>query len=357
MSINMNDNNGSLIIGDHGTIDNSINITNHFNQRYNLKERFDAGNEEYEYSAYCVGQFGEKAFKGCVPVTFTNLHSQNKFMYDHLHIDVPKEWYSKLYFDGHIMKFKATVHDYNRSNKSKDYTLTITEIYTEDSSKQTDIKFVNSLKYPSFNISEENFNDGKYIIEEDYSQETIAEFTIRLLTMLDSSLASIDQSFYSGFITNFILTQYFLNTSLNEQCNQLYVIRQLDKDVLIDLALIVSDVIMKFNNGTESLYKYKDIFSHITYICNIIQNIDKNVNLKCKKNDNLYNEVSNNLETFGNKIGHNETKKMFDKLKKRHFDFGFKYPENEEELEKEKAKLWNSLLTMFHNLGYVNILA
>lgn len=353
--INMNDNNG--IIGDYGTIDNSTNITiNHFNQRYNLKERFDNGNEEYEYSAYCVGQFGEKAFKGCIPVTFTNLHSQNKFMYDHLHIDVPIEWYSKLYFDGHIIKFKAKVHDYDRKNKSKDYTLTITEIYTEDSSKQTAINFVNSLKYPSINIIKENFDDGKYILEKEYSQETIAEFTIRLLTMLDISLASIDQSFYSGFITNFILTQYFLNTNLNEQCNQLYIIRQLNKEILIDLALIVSDIIMKFNKGKESLYKYQDIFSHIAYICNILQKANKNASLRTNLNKNDYDEEYNNIKEFGNKIEHNETKKMFDKLKKRHHDFGFKYPKNETELDNEIYSLWNNLLTMAHHLGYINIL-
>lgn len=51
--INNNKITGS-IIGDYGTVDNSVNITNHFNQRINLKERFEKGNIEHEYSAYCV---------------------------------------------------------------------------------------------------------------------------------------------------------------------------------------------------------------------------------------------------------------------------------------------------------------
>ena len=103
--------------------------------------------------------------------------------------------------------------------------------------------------------------------------------------------------------------------------------------------------------------KYKDIFGHIAYICNILQKANKDITLKTTDNYKEYTDIDNSIKEFGRKIGHNETKKMFDKLKKRHYDFGFKYPENEEKLEKEKNKLWISLLTMAHNLGYINILA
>ena len=345
--------NHSVNVGEnHGNIDNRKITINHFEQRYNLKDRYEKGNDEYEYSAYCVGKFGNKAFNGCVPVTFINLHSNNRFMYDHIHINVPKNWYSELFFDSSIMKFKATIKPYNRANGSKDYGLIVTEVFTDSASKRTCISYSNSLKFKPMNIEDDIYNLAIETIN-NYSQETIAELVIRLLTMLDSSLSSIDQAIYSGFITNFILTQYFLNTSLNEQCNQNYIIRQLDKEVLLDLAKIVSNIIMKININSDSMYRYRDIFSYICYMCNFIQKIDKDVSKYTKKKFEEYNDIYKKLTKFGEKIDQKDTNKMFDKLKKKHYDFGFKYPENEDKMEKE---LWCSLLTMTHHLGYIDLL-
>ena len=342
------------IIGDnHGVVDNREITINHFDQRYNLKERYEKGNEEYEYSAYCTGKFGNKAFKGCVPITFINVHSNNRFMYDHIHINVPENWYSELFFNDSIMKFKAKIKPYNRKDGTKDYSLIITEIYTDSTSKKTNIAYSNSLKFKTIDLNEETYNLALETIQT-YHNETIAELVIRLLTMLDSSLSAIDPAIYSGFITNFILTQYFLNTSLNEQCNQNYIIRQLDIDILFDLAKIVSDVIIKINTNSNTMYKYKDIFGHICYICNYIQNINKNVSDYKKEKFKEYTNINNKVSEFGEKINQKDTNKMFDKLKKRHKDFGFNYPNDKNEMEKD---LWCSVLSMAHHLGYIDLLA
>lgn len=349
--INNNKITGS-IIGDYGTVDNSVNITNHFNQRINLKERFEKGNIEHEYSAYCVGKFGSKAYKGCVPITFINIHSYNQFMYDHMHIDVPEDWYSELYFNNSIMKFKGVVNQYSRGNGTLDYSIKITEIYTDQTSKNTSVNYSNSLKFRNILLKEEHINELKDYIINGMFQETLAEFTIRIFTLLDSALASIDNSFYSGFITNFILTQYFLNTSLNEQCNQIYIIRQLDKEILLDLALIVSNIIMTYNIDSNKLYKYKDLFSYVCNICNVLQNINKNCGEYNKGKNNEYIELNNNLNLFSTKINHDNTNKMFDKIKRRHRDFGFNFPENKNEFENE---LYINLIKLLCNLGYINV--
>ena len=356
MKDNTVDINNSSIYGNinniDNSIDNSVNITNHFNQRINLKERFEKGNIEHEYSAYCVGKFGNKAYKGCVPITFINIHSYNQFMYDHMHINVPKDWYSELYFNDSIMKFKGTVLPYTRGNGTLDYSIKITEIYTDQTSKRTQINYSNSLKFRNIILKEEHINELKNYIINGMLQETLAEFTIRILTLLDSALASIDNSFYSGFITNFILTQYFLNTSLNEQCNQIYIIRQLDKEILLDLALIISNVIMTYNIDSNKLYKYKDLFSYICNICNVLQNINKNCGKYTKGKNSEFIELNSNLNLFGNKINHDNTNKMFDKIKRRHKDFGFSFPENKEEFENE---LYVNLIKLLCNLGYINV--
>lgn len=256
-------------------------------------------------------------------------------MYDHMHIDVPKDWYSELYFNNSIMKFKGIVNQYKRGNGTEDYSIKITEIYTDQTSKKTLVNHSNSLKFRNINLKDEDIIELKDYIINSMFQETLAEFTIRILTLLDSTLASVDNSFYSGFITNFILTQYFLNTSLNEQCNQIYIIRQLDKEILLDLALIVSDIIMTYNIDSNKLYNYKDLFSYICNICNVLQNIDKDCGKYSRDKFKDYKSIKEYIELFGNKIEHNDTNKMFDKIKRRHRDFGFSFPENKNEFENE----------------------
>lgn len=340
--------------GDYGSIkgiDNSVNIINHFEQRINLKDRFDSGNREFEYSAYCIGKSGNKAYKGCVPVTFINIHSCNEFIYDHLHIDVPNDWYSELYFDDNIMKFKGIVNKYERANGTYDYSIKLTDIYTDQISKFTRVNYSNSLKVKNIILTNEQNQELKDYIINDMLRETLAEFTIRIFTLLDSALASIDNSFYSGFITNFILTQYFLNTSLNEQCNQTYILRQLNKDILLDLALIVSNIIMMYNIDFDEIRRYKDLFKYTCNICDILQNINKDCSKYNKNNFSEYKSVNDNIGLFSDKIQQCNTNKMFDKIKRRHRDFGFTQCENKEDFINN---LYINLIKLLCNLGYIN---
>ena len=333
--------------------DRSINYTiNNFEQRLNLKERYNPDKPiKYEYSAYCVGKYGNKLFNNCVSITCVNLHSYNLFMYDHIHVNLPIKWYNDSIFDNNIIKFKGIVEEYVRSDGSKDYTIKVTDILC--SSNRIIGIYNNSLKLQPINFSKQFLDSARKVIEEELSKEIIFEFVIRLLTILDSSLCSQDELFYPGFVSNIILSYYFMNTNLNDLCQQKYLLRQLNKDILLDLGKIVSELIIKINEDKNSLYLWRHLFIKVSEICNVIQKIDKDLSKQNKKNRDDYKTVNDNIKLFGEKIDSNSTNKMFNKVKMRHIDFGFSYPESEEELKKYETTLWGSLCKMFYHQGYL----
>lgn len=349
----MNDINNSGRIGqiietiNGNNINDSYNTTiNYYDQRLTLKERDDG--KEYEYVAYCVGLFklARKSLKNCVSITCVNLHSQHRFMYDHIHINLPVEMYNDSIFENNIIKFKGICKVYQRSNGTLDYTIKVTKILC--STNRILGIWNNSIKLPDVKFSKEYFEVNKDNIDT-LSTETLGEFVTRMLDTIDISLCAQDDMFYPGFVTNIILSYYFLNGKLNDMCEQYYFISKLNRDVLIDLAKITSYIVIEINKR-ENLYLWKQMFMKLSDVCNVLQGIDKDISLKTKENKKDYENINNNINNFIEKIGSEEHNKVFDKLKNRHKDFGFRYPED---VDKFNNELLEDLLKMFYFKGYV----
>ena len=335
------------------SINDSFNTTinlNYYDQRLNLKER-DNG-KEYEYVAYCVGLFKAKcikSLKNCVPITCVNLHSDYRFMSDHIHINLPQKFYDDSLFENNIIKFRGIVKPYKRGNGSEDYTIMITKVLC--TTNRIHGIWNNSIKLPTnINFTEKFYESCDNWFEEECSTETISEFVIRMLETIDISLCAQDNMFYPGFVTNIILSYYFLNGKLNDMCQQHYFINQLDREILIDLAKITSFIVIEINKKDNNLYLWKHMFMKLSDVCNVLQGIDKDISLKTKQNKEEYKIVNDNINNFIEKIGSENHNKVFDKLKNRHRDFGFRYPENIEEFNK---KLKEDMYKMFYFKGYV----
>lgn len=354
--------NGPQFIGENkdntinNHVDNSTNITinNHFEQRLNLKELYEHGNPIKEYIGYCVGRFGKKTFHGCVSVTFINVHSGNRFIHDHMHIDVPKKYYDEnkdYLFDGHLIRFKAIVYPYKRKDESIDYTLEIKDMI--DVNRKIFASGLHSSKintsYPDkdcIEIIDNIIND-----ELDSYHDSILEFVTRTSTKLDIMLLTLDSKECLNspdFISNAIKTQYFLNTKLNEQCNQDYMLRKLSTKALIDLAKIISNILISLSDDKD-FWLYRHVFKRIGDICNYIQGINMNTTLMNKNNREDYKPIYNSLKSFGEKICNDDSKRMFDKVRNRHFDFGFDYPEDP---DKYNELLCKDLVRMLNYYGY-----
>lgn len=333
------------------SINDSFNTTiNYYDQRLNLKERNDG--KEYEYVAYCVGLFknDRKKLKDIVTVTCVNLHSDYRYMSDHIHIDLPQKIYDDSLFENNIIKFRGIVKPYTRkSNNTTDYTILITNVLC--TTNRIHGIWNNSIKLPdSINFTEKFFNSCNKWFEEECSTETIAEFVIRMLETIDISLCAQDNMFYPGFVTNIILSYYFLNGKLNDMCQQHYFINQLDREILIDLAKITSYIVIEINKKNNNLYLWKHMFMKLSDVCNVLQGINKDISLKTKQNKDEYDNINNNINTFIEKINSEDHNKVFDKLKNRHRDFGFRYPEDVEEFNKE---LIEDFYKMLYFKGYI----
>lgn len=332
------------------SINDSFNTTiNYYDQRKNLKDR-DNG-KEYEYVAYCVGLFknDRKKLKDIVTITCINLHSDYRFMSDHIHIDLPKKMYNESLFENNIIKFRGIVKPYKRSDESKDYTIEITKVLC--TTNRIHGIWNNSIKLPNnINFTEIFYNSCDKWFEEECTTEKLAEFVIRMLETIDISLCAQDNMFYPGFVTNIILSYYFLNGKLNDMCQQNYFINQLSRGVLIDLAEITSYIIIEINKGNCNLYLWKQMFMKLSDVCNVLQGINKDISLKTKYNKDEYNDVNDNINKFIDKINSDNPNKVFDKLKNRHRDFGFRYPENVDDFKKE---LREDLYKMFYFKGYI----
>lgn len=330
--------------------DRSINYNiNNYDLRWTLKERYNPKNPiEYEYSTYCVGRYGKKIFDDCVSVTCVNLHSNNLFMYDHIHIKIPVNWYDDSIFDNNVLKFKGIVEPYDRSDGSKDYGIKVTEVISI-TNRMIGI-YNNSLKLAPLKFTEHFLELAKHVIENEISKDIIVEFVIRMLTILDTGICAQDDVVYPGFVSNIILSYYFMNTNLNELCQQKYLLREYDKEILLDIGKIISTIIININEDKQSIFLWRHLFILVSKICNVLQGIEKDTSKQNKKNKDEFDCVFEALKTFGNKINSIDNKKMFNKLKMRHVDFGYKYPEDKEEFDK---MLWNNLCKMFYYQGYI----
>lgn len=343
------------IIGDvkGNAIDNSdrsVNYNiNNYELRWNLKDRYNPENPiEYEYSAYCVGRYGKKIFDNYISITCVNLHSNNLFMHDHIHIKLPVDWYEDSIFDNNVMKFKGIVEPYTRSNNTIDYTINVSKVISI--TNRIHGIHNNSLRLTPLKFTDHFLESAKYTIENELSKDIIVEFVIRLLTILDTSICSQDDVIYLGFVSNIILSYYFMNTNLNDLCQQKYLLREFNKEILLDIGKIVSTVMISINEDKNSIYLWRHLFILVSKICNVLQGISKDTSKRNKRNKDEFEDVFNALKLFGNKINSKNTKKMFNKLKMRHVDFGYKYPEDKEKFEN---LLWDNLCKMFYYQGYL----
>lgn len=76
---------------------------------------------------------------------------------------------------------------------------------------------------------------------------------------------------------------------------------------------------------------WRQFIKELNKSCNVIQGVNENIVEKNKKNHIEFKNVDKNIKDFSNKIGSEEVKKNFEKIRIRNRDFEYQYPENEEE--------------------------
>lgn len=321
-----NDSVRSQINGDNGKIiDQSLNITNNYNIRVNLQERAKSG-KVYEYTLFCLHEYkrAKNVPKDIVRVTCINVHSDNMFISDHIHIDFPKRLYNEAAFNYSIMRIKAKAYEYTRTNGTKDLGLIVTKIESAinrighyDGKYGT--KVLPVLKTDEQLDQREFF---KYIYSYDFSHEHLCEILSKHISYLEGLIA-VPNQLYSGFLADMILTYYFANDYKQELETKSLYFHNLNREVIIDLIQLLSKLSFKINNGV--IFMWMQFMMELNEICNVLQGIDNNIcYIKDKKN-----ELNKNIEKFADKIESKETRKIFNKIRIRNEDFEYRYPKDE----------------------------
>lgn len=341
-------NNGKLNIRDINIRDINQIVNNYttninVNERGLLKERNNG--EKYKYELICIREYkNSKGRKddGYIRVTCVNVHSNYKFITDHVHLDFPIDKWDEKY-NYNAMKVIAVVYEYEKTNgcngKSKDYGLKVEEVLK--SSSKINSVFDNVFKLTKY----DKFNEETFGTFKDYKKCVIDLLDETLVRTLDNQLAKLDSVlstkdvFYSNFISNTIFTYYFLNHKLDFLVQQRHDLDYLCKDVIMDLLLISSKIMYEIDSG--ELYTWKDLFQLVNETCNVIQGVVANPKGMNKKH-NKFDELNRNIKAFADKIDSCEPNKCFEKIRIRNKDFGYSYPTD---VEKFNNELWKDLIS------------
>lgn len=337
----------NVTMNDKNTITNSFNpsIHIHIEDRRNLKERNDG--KEYEYDMFCVGKYDrcKKSLDGHVIVTCINVHSNYKFITDHIHVNIPEKLFDEN--DSYsLIKVKGVVYEYTRTNGTKDYSMRVTQILNISNRIIGAYKNTFGVRFNKF--SSDDIETCMNILE-DLENDQLSELVIREVESIDSLLSAMDM-FLPGFISDSIFTYYFLNNKISYLTQQKLCVRYLSNEVLIDLGLLFSTLIKGINDG--EIFMWRHLFKKVSEICNVLQGVEKDLSLRNKSNRKDYDIIDSNIREFSNKIDSDEVKKNFEKIRIRNKDFGYLYPED---VNSFKSELKNNLISYALCRGYLKI--
>lgn len=313
-------------ITNNGTFNNdcfNTHITNNFNIRVNLESRAKDG-KTYEYTLLCLHEYerAKNVPDDIVRVTCVNVHSDCMFVSDHIHIDFPKKLYDEIAYNYSIMKVKAKAYEYSKG-KNVDYGIKVTKIESA----------VNRLghyegKYGTKvlpKIKSDKEKDQREFFKHIYLNESSHEYLIEILSKQINYLEGIiteSNQIYSGFLFDMIMTYYFANDYKYELETKSLYIHNLDKEIILELLQLLSKVIFKINNG--EIFMWRHLLIEINELCNVFQGIDRSIS------------KTTDISKFINKIQSVETRKIFDKIKRRNEDYGYQYPKS---IDKYKEQL------------------
>lgn len=336
---NMNTSNPE-INGNNNTvnIDNSVNITYNIivniNQRENLKELNNG--QSYEFTMMYINQVHYLKKKGYEYAICSNVCHDYQFISDHVHVRFKYNIISD-FFRHKIINAIGKVYKYERKDGTIDYAINVDEI----------INVSDRLPFCKFNIHDKITNIEVFDeVLNNFSDDNIYDIVQNQLTMLDMSLKFDDFQVKPGFISGIILTRYFLNTQLRSLVNQQSVLRNANRDCLIDIFKLTSNILYEMDKC--KMYKWCHLISKLNETCNYLQGVET-LEFKDEKIERLVND---NITTFGEKIDFNMHNKLFRMCKLYNKNYGFNYPENVEEFE---SKLRERVLCYMVTKGYVKL--
>lgn len=336
---------------DYSTTTNNYSTTNihynfnneNINDRINLKDRLRKG--VFEYEMFCIG-VNEKLKKedNFIMVTCVNIHSKYQFVSDHVHVKfLAKEYGDAMKYN--LIKVRGFVYEYTRKDGSKDYGIQVNKT----------LDFVNRLPYNITRgcyclVNKNRFNENFNVIERlliDIPKEQLYDIVNEQLDLLDSTLTTNCNITNQGFVKEYIMTRYFLNTKIQSQTYQTNALYKSNKEVLIDMLQLLSYILYEINNG--EIFTWRHIMNKINLFCNykhgIIFDISEDIDKQRKR------IISNNILEFKNKIKEiTKNKIMFGLSRAYNKNIGYHYPTD---IDKFKYHINEACFIYLYTKGFI----
>ena len=318
-------------------IDNSVNITYNIivnvNQRENLKNKMDGSS--HEFTMFYLNKCNYLHKDGYEFAICSNICYNYEFMSEHVHVRF-KEGIISDFFKFKLVTVSGSVYRYKRKDGTEDYAIDVEEII--------DVK--DRFICKNFNIQQSIKNIDVFDqVLENYPDEILYDMVQNQLSMLDLSFVDINNNIRPGFLSGIIMTRYFLNTQLKSLVNQQSVLRNANRECLVDVFKLISKIL--YDVDKHIIYKWEHLMKELNLICNYLQQVTKDVK---DRNDDDNKIAFNNLKEFGRKIDCNNVKKLHGMNAIYNKNYGFSYPENIEEFENE---LRERVLCYMLTKGYV----
>lgn len=320
-------------------------------KRFPLKSLCDG--KEHLFTMYYLhdSKFKLNMKKECDRILCLNVHHELMFIADHMHVNIPLDIYYETKHHS-IIIVNGIVEEYTRTNGTKDYEITITEVISNRFGIEnlTDNMFM--MRYIDFTkvehdkyLDKSNFDIFKTMLKRK-SKPELDSMLVTLFSMLDNGLGS-SNSLPNSFMSNFIMTQYFLNERLFDLMDHRYFINELNKDVVIDLIKITSWIITRYNNSVWGFDKWLQFFKEVSQVCDFIQGVNLDLLQQYEKNESS-KRLANNIKEFKKKCKlENNIGSLIQKIKLRHEDFRF----DDSSFEYLDDSLWSSFMTFAYRTG------
>lgn len=333
-NVNRNNNTNKNVFGDNNnknynnkSFNKTINITQFTRpsekhksvERPGLKEL--KGKGERVFYGFCLGssQFKSK-YEGYVNILVVNIHYNNTFKADHLHLHVKEEIYND-YYKNKIIEFTAEVNPYLQDNEEC-YSLIVSKIN----------RCYDQFNIEDYYIPECLFDDDVELIryKDEYFELPIENRRKILFNLFkEINLLFYREGICNNFISDFILMHFLFNKDYRILSLKDYEDINIPEESVIQLSLLCSRILFVVQN--KYINDYKSLFDLICDIINKYQGIYRKFT-KNKDIDELRDFCLTNNIPYGSKI--------YSLVKRRMNNYEFNEVKSENEIHDLYFILW-----------------
>ena len=246
----------------------AVDPINNSNNRTILKDLVGQRIQIWGYAVREFNRFTDNNGKPYVRYTVTNIHSEDKYISDHIQLGLPFELYDED-IERHVIMADGFVYEYD-SSFGKKQSIIATEV---NLSIANELSINKDFILPKYNLSEEDITNTMYKIA-DYQPDK----KFKLLLKANNYLNNMIMGMPKDFISNYIINHYMINENPDSINRADLSILQNDELSIMETMLLILSVAKRLSEGSfNSIYQ---MFDFINAVLNNMQGFEPDTSIK-----------------------------------------------------------------------------